>query len=158
MCISLKVASHYDLSVLSMSVTGFQKKNVDRGGWVVWAPFLGEIFGISVGANLLCIVWTHGIGILFLINPSQTFSVPNSRESITEAHQSRTSCRPSVAEPPWDRRRCSREGGATWGTGENTPRCLPRTGSLLQQTVTSFSFFLVYLFLNLHTPLHHLGP
>ena len=32
----LKVVSFYDLSVLSMSVMGFQKK-LDGGGWVGWA-------------------------------------------------------------------------------------------------------------------------
>ena len=30
----LKVVSYYDLSVLSMSVMGFQKKSFDGGGWV----------------------------------------------------------------------------------------------------------------------------
>ena len=29
----LKVVGYYDLSVLSMSVMGFQKKSLDRGGW-----------------------------------------------------------------------------------------------------------------------------
>ena len=31
----LKVVGYYDLSVLSMSVMGFQKKYLD-GGWVGW--------------------------------------------------------------------------------------------------------------------------
>ena len=30
----LKVVSYYDLSVLSMSVMGFQQKSLDGGGWV----------------------------------------------------------------------------------------------------------------------------
>ena len=32
-CTLIKVVSYYDLSVLSMSVMGFQKKSLD-GGWV----------------------------------------------------------------------------------------------------------------------------
>ena len=32
-CTLLKVIDYYDLSVLSMSVMGFQKKSLDRG-WV----------------------------------------------------------------------------------------------------------------------------
>ena len=39
----LKVVGHYDLSVLSMSVMGFQKKSLDGvGGW-------GELYPIFVG-------------------------------------------------------------------------------------------------------------
>ena len=35
----IKVVSYYDLSVLSMSVMGFQKKSLE-GGWVGW----GEVY------------------------------------------------------------------------------------------------------------------
>ena len=45
----LKVVGYYDLSVLSMSVMGFQKKSLD-GGWVgavSYIPFFG-IFGICL--------------------------------------------------------------------------------------------------------------
>ena len=40
----LKVVSYYNLSVLSMSVMGFQKKSLDGGGWVGWA--LSKFFWI----------------------------------------------------------------------------------------------------------------
>ena len=33
-CTLQKVVGFYDLSVLSMSVMGFQKKSLDGGGWV----------------------------------------------------------------------------------------------------------------------------
>ena len=44
----LKVVSYYDLSVLSMSVMGFQKKKLDGGvgGWGELHPSLFWIFGI----------------------------------------------------------------------------------------------------------------
>ena len=44
----LKVVSYYDLSVLSMSVMGFQKKEVwmGVGGWGELYPSLFWIFGI----------------------------------------------------------------------------------------------------------------
>ena len=36
----LQVVSYYDLSVLSMSVMGFQKKLVGGGGWVLFLEFV----------------------------------------------------------------------------------------------------------------------
>ena len=46
----LKVVSYYDLSVLSMSVMGFQKKEVwmGVGGWGELYPSLFWIFGICL--------------------------------------------------------------------------------------------------------------
>ena len=44
-CTLLKVVNYYDLSVLSMSVMGFQKK-IDGGGWGELHPSLFWIFGI----------------------------------------------------------------------------------------------------------------
>ena len=41
----LKVVGHYDLSVLSMSVMGFQKKSLD--GW--WVGGWGELYPIIFG-------------------------------------------------------------------------------------------------------------
>ena len=45
-CILLKVVSYYDLSILSMSVMGFQKKGLDGGlgGWGEIYPSLFLIF------------------------------------------------------------------------------------------------------------------
>ena len=46
-CTLLKVVGYYDLSVLSMSVMGFQKKVRMGGGWVGEPyPFFFLIFGI----------------------------------------------------------------------------------------------------------------
>ena len=48
-CVLLKVVSHYDLSVVSMSAMGFQKK-LDRGvgGWSELYPFfLGKLFNFA---------------------------------------------------------------------------------------------------------------
>ena len=44
----LRVVRYYDLSVLSMSVMGFQKKSLDGGlvGWVSFYPSFFWIFGI----------------------------------------------------------------------------------------------------------------
>ena len=44
-CTLLKVVNHYDLSVLSMSVMGFQK-SFDGGGWGERHPSIFWIFGI----------------------------------------------------------------------------------------------------------------
>ena len=46
----LKVVGYYDLSVLSMSVMGFQKKSLDRGwvGGVSSIQFFLGIFGICL--------------------------------------------------------------------------------------------------------------
>ena len=42
----LKVVSYYDLSVLSMSVMGFQRKNcLDAGGWVGGVSSIQFYFG-----------------------------------------------------------------------------------------------------------------
>ena len=40
-----KVVSYYDLSVLSMSVMGFQKKSLDGGGWVGGVTSIQFYFG-----------------------------------------------------------------------------------------------------------------
>ena len=49
MCLFLKVVGYYDLSVLSMSVMGFQKKKLGWGvgGWVSYIQFI-FIFGIGL--------------------------------------------------------------------------------------------------------------
>ena len=47
----LKVVCYYDLSVLSMSVMGFQKKSLDGGwvgGWGELYPSFFKIFGICL--------------------------------------------------------------------------------------------------------------
>ena len=41
----LKVVSYYDVSVLSMSVMGFQQKNLDGGGWVGRVNSIQVYFG-----------------------------------------------------------------------------------------------------------------
>ena len=46
LCTLLKVVSCYDLSVLSMSVRGFQKNLMGVGGWGELYPSLFWIFGI----------------------------------------------------------------------------------------------------------------
>ena len=53
-CILLKVVSYYDLSVLSMSVMGFQKKGLDGGGggWVGgWGEIYPSLFWIFLKKN-----------------------------------------------------------------------------------------------------------
>ena len=45
---SIKVVSYYDLSVLSMSVMGFQKKVWMGGGWGEVYPSFFWIFGICL--------------------------------------------------------------------------------------------------------------
>ena len=48
-CTLLKVVGYYDLSVLSMSVMGFQKKKIGRGvgGWVgEWGELYPSLFWI----------------------------------------------------------------------------------------------------------------
>ena len=58
----LKVVSHYDLSVLSMSVMGFQKK-VRMGGWVGgWGELYPSIFwilGIFLTLKKHCIIYFY---------------------------------------------------------------------------------------------------
>ena len=56
----LKVVSHYDLKVLSMSVTGFNKKNW-IWGWVGLSSIhLVEDFGIFNFAHPLCVTSNYG--------------------------------------------------------------------------------------------------
>ena len=43
-CTVLNIVGYYDLSVLSMSVMGFQKKSLD-GGWVGGVRSIQVIFG-----------------------------------------------------------------------------------------------------------------
>ena len=44
MCILLKAVGYYDLSVLSMSVMGFQKK-IGWGAWVGGVSYIQDFFG-----------------------------------------------------------------------------------------------------------------
>ena len=59
----LKVVSYYDLSVLSMSVMGFQRESFDGvGGWGELYPSLFWIFGFFKLCNahngaLLSVLW-----------------------------------------------------------------------------------------------------
>ena len=69
----LKVVGYYDLSVLSMSVMGFQKKKVwIEGGWVGgWGelyPILFRIFGICLTLQSLYV-----LNLVFFANHSRMF-------------------------------------------------------------------------------------
>ena len=73
-CTLLKVVGYYDLSVLSMSVMGFQKSLNGVGGWGELYPFFLWIFGIflTLQSPLHNIYLCTGLGGKVQINVSGT--------------------------------------------------------------------------------------
>ena len=69
----LKVVGYYDLSILSMSVMGFQKKSLDGGCVGGWVGGWGELYSIFLG---ICITLQSPLRprYVFLQEPSWLFS------------------------------------------------------------------------------------
>ena len=71
-CIFLKVVSYYDLSFLSMSVMGFQKKRLDGDGWV--GEWWGDLYAVLFWIFGIILTLPSPLSMLDLTTPYQIFA------------------------------------------------------------------------------------